>query len=432
MAHKITIWNPKTELKELEDKVAGLEEDQEVCQAKLLVPTAAIKEAGWDEALVQEAIERGRARARGEEVGEASWEDLEREGGGLTDDQVSEASEIPGLEAPEEEPSKPGRVFNLLGDMAGEEPGKEEEVREEGPEDPELAKLLTYNFWDCPNCTSVNAKTEEFCPTCGFLRAHHDEALKKYHELKGKKMETAPMKEDLKEKFAAHLSDSRKRVVVGDETGWLCETCNSVWTLEQQKCPNRCKPAEPPTVESRAWGDEPTVIKAPKDKVPTLAEYAMAKQQMEDTLKKAEVAKTDEGQKYDSEILRQRIKDALDVTHFPGDPIPCTICEVKDNAFCKCCYECNEMECICCDECITHPCVCDETEICPICEARFPVAEPCPSGCDADHIELLRLYEEVKNDTSLSFVDKAKYMALLKEKMRLTEDVEEDDDSQEE
>lgn len=480
MAHQITIWNPKTELEELTQKVAKLEEDKEVPTHYLLVPKAALKEAGWDESLIEEAINRGRAKAKGEELEDPSWE--------VADDEVSEAPEVPGLEATEEEQRVPGRVFNLLGDMGREESEEQEEVREDGPEDDIeeppyagaglatrssdelLEKLFGYKFWDCPECSSVNGKDEEFCPTCGYQRAWYDEGLKKYHEMKGKKMgddkailgdairEYVDVKTHDKNALAKrakeHLTDSRRRITVGDDTGWLCETCNSVWSLEQQMCPNRCKSAEPPTVEHRAWPEGESPL--PKDRVPTLAEYAMAKKAMEENLEEKETGLTadvrfpeeeagdplaadpDWLRKHISEHLggaggatkedlATKIKAALGVDHLPGEPIECTICGMDDNEQCNCCYECQSEECICCEYCYTHPCVCDETEVCPICDARFEIGEACPTGCDADHAALLNLYEEVKTSTELNWVDKAKYMALLKEKIRLVEDVEEPD-----
>lgn len=429
-----TIFNAIEELQALEDKAA---QGKEIRSEDTFLVRAALKAEGWDISLCEEAISRGYKRSRGEEVAEPPWYTV--------DDDMSEAPEIPGLEATEEEPGQPGRLFNLLGDMGGEEPEEQEEVREEEPKDPELAKLLDYNFWDCPACGAVNRKEEAFCPNCAFLKARHDEALKKYHELKGKKMHTAPTtKEDLKSKFAAHLADSRKRVTVDSDVGWLCEECNSVWSLEQQKCPNRCKPAEPPTVEHRGWGDEPTIIKS------TLGDAQRIVLEEAEDAGDPLAADPNLLLAYDSEVLRKymakhlghevmhedtekksaiadKIKQTLGVDHLPGEPIKCTICGIDDNDKCKCCYECNSKECICCDMCFTHPCVCDETEVCPLCNARFEIGEACPSGCDADHAALLNLYEEVKESTELNFIDKAKYMALLKEKIRLIEDAEENE-----
>ncbi|MCK5318495.1 MAG: hypothetical protein KAJ55_11290, partial [Anaerolineales bacterium] len=71
---KVKIFDAAFELRKLEDRIAkGTEE--KVCVSWLLVPRSACKEAKWDEdALVEEAIERGEVRKRGEDPGKASWE----------------------------------------------------------------------------------------------------------------------------------------------------------------------------------------------------------------------------------------------------------------------------------------------------------------------------------------------------------------------
>lgn len=385
MAHQITIWNPKVELKELEDRVAKLEVDKKVPLHYLLVPKAALKEAGWDEELIEEAIKRGRVLAGGGELTEdPSWE--------ITDDDVPEASEVPGLEATEEEQRVPGRVFNLLGDMGGEESGEEEEVREEGPEDESIDDYNKRMF----NEYFGDIKKEET-------------------------METMTSKDVLMEKAKAHLADTRKRVVVGSDVGWLCEQCNSVWSLEQQICPNRCRKAEPPTVEHRGWPkDEGSGLVAdvrfPEEEAgdPLCADPDWLRRHMAACLA---VGKSLEEKK---DIMADRIKKALKVERLPGEPEPCTLCGAYDGEQCGCCTTCEETEghCKCCVECSDYPCVCDTTEICPICDKRISLGDACPNGCDADHVELVKLYDEVKNSRDLKFEEKVRYLSLLKEKMR--------------
>lgn len=406
MVHKITIWNPKTELQELEEKVARLKESEEVEDHILLVPKAALKEAGWEEDLIEEAIERGRAKAKGEEIGEPSWEDFERETGGSADEEMSASPEIPGLETSEEEQAKPGRVFNLLGDMGGEESKEQEEVREE--------ELEESPFLEEDEETREEYNQRMFDEFFGPIK-------------KEEAMETEVTKENLTEKMALHLADSRKRVTVGDETGWLCQECNSVWSLEQQICPNRCKKAEPPTVESRAWPKEEgsglvADVRFPEKEADpkSLMKYdtSVLRKHMEEYLNMG-----DKSLKEKKELMADKMKEALGISRLPGEPEPCPFCGAQDGDECGCCSVCEEGagKCKCCEHCQDHPCICDVTEECPICDKRIQIGEACPTGCDADMIELTKLYEEVKSSTELSFEEKVKYMTLLREKMKAIE-----------
>lgn len=477
MAHQITIWNPKVELKELEDRVAKLEVDKKVPLHYLLVPKAALKEAGWDEELIEEAIKRGRVLAGGGELTEdPSWE--------TTDDDVPEASEVPGLEATEEEQRVPGRVFNLLGDMGGEESEEGEEVRAQELEDvvtmpapqtpaEHVAYLNNVNMlktgnpewedylwtymkkyelkpsdmeglvgprpWkDDPLWSNIEDEEIPEPPYAGvglakekILEAAARETVAEYDKRmfdeyfgdikKEETMETMTSKDVLMEKAKAHLADTRKRVVVGSDVGWLCEQCNSVWSLEQQICPNRCRKAEPPTVEHRGWPkDEGSGLVAdvrfPEEEAgdPLCADPDWLRRHMAACLA---VGKSLEEKK---DIMADRIKKALKVERLPGEPEPCTLCGAYDGEQCGCCTTCEETEghCKCCVECSDYPCVCDTTEICPICDKRIPLGDACPNGCDADHVELVKLYDEVKNSRDLKFEEKVRYLSLLKEKMR--------------
>jgi hypothetical protein len=500
MAYQVAIWNTKVELEELVRKVSKLKEEEKVCPSFTLVPRAAIKEAGWDEGLIEEAIERGRAIAKGEEVGEAPWKDLERESGGSSDDEVPEAPEIPGLETTEKEPAKPGRVFNLLGDMGGEESEGQEEVREKESKDPLMHRdpqtpeehvnylnrihimrtdnpqwedfLWTYmkthglkpsdmeglvgpRPWkDDPLWANTEDEEIPEPPYAGIglakekiLEAAARETVAEYDKKmfdeffgpikEEEAMETEVTKESLTEKMAQHLVDRRRKVIVGSEIGWLCEKCNSVWSLEQQICSNRCRKAEPPTVEHRGW---------PKEEGSGLvADVRFPEEEAGDPL----AADPDLLIKYDPAVLRQhmekhllhgghkvedkkaemeeRMKKALGVETLPGDPEPCPLCDAMDGELCGCCHTCEEQKCKCCELCNDFPCICDSTEECPICEKRIVIGEACPTGCDADTIELAKLYEEVKNDKSLNFEEKVRYMSLLKEKMNFAQNEEVDE-----
>jgi len=397
MADKITIWNPEKELRKLEEKVAKLEEDKEVENHILLVPKAALKEAEWEEDFIREAIERGRAKARGEEIGDPSWKAI--------DDDVPETPEVPGLETTEEEPAKPGRVFNLLGDMGGEESEEREKVREEEPEE--------SPFLEREGETRVEYYLRMFDEFFGPTK--EEEA-----------METEVTKENLTEKMAQHLADSRRKITVGKDIGWLCEKCNSVWSLEQQICPNRCKKAEPPTVESRGWPKEEgsglvADVRFPEEEAgdPLAADPDWLRKHMAGHLELE--AKPLEEKK---EEMAKRVKEALGIDRFPDEPEPCPLCDAMDGELCGCCGTCEEQKCKCCELCSDFPCVCDTTEECPICDARMPIGDACPTGCDADMMELVNLYEEVKHSKTLSFEEKVRYMSLLKEKMNFAENEE--------
>lgn len=484
-----SIFNSIQELHELEEKAA---KGKEIEDTDTFLVRTALKAEGWKQLLCEEAISRGYKRFRGEEVGEPSWF--------AVDDEVPEASEISGLEVTEEEQTKPGRVFNLLGDMGGEEPKEQEEVREEGPEISEHVRYLnginimrtdnpewedflwTYMklhklkpsdmyglvgprpwkddpLWSNiedeeigePGCSGVHTGRES------VLSALEDETREQYNkrmfdeyfrdikkeeameienvevedkqkydlEVAKKRMqETLDFKpspiDALKEKARKHLADTRKRVVVGDDVGWLCEECNSVWSLEQQICPNRCRKAEPPTVEHRGWPKEEgsglvADIRFPEEEAadPLAADPDWLTEHM---AKHLEIE--DKSLEEKKEAMAERMKKILGVEKLPGEPEPCPLCDAMDGELCGCCHTCEEQMCKCCEHCKDFPCICDITEECPICEGRIAIGEACPGGCDADMIELVKLYDEVKKSTDLGFEDKVRYLSLLKEKMK--------------
>ena len=133
----MAIYNATQELETLQAKAA---KGKEICDADTFVVRAALKEKGWHNLVCEEAISRGYKELRGEELGLPSWFieetkkaiDKARE---TSDDSMSEAPEVQGDQTPEEEQQEPGRVFNLLGDLGGEEPEQQEEVPVESPEE---------------------------------------------------------------------------------------------------------------------------------------------------------------------------------------------------------------------------------------------------------------------------------------------------------
>jgi hypothetical protein len=190
---KIKIFDAAFELRKLEERVANSTEEK-VCVSWLLVPKSACKEAKWDEdVLVTEAIYRGKQKKKGEDVGKASWEDLDQEEEyaqitTLEDAEnlglLSRPSKVLSGEATEENKEVPGRVFNLLGDLGKEESGEQEEVHEERSEVPHIEISRPEDFeqlWDCPACNYVNHVSEFQCPQCSFNRNTVEQAVMEFY-----------------------------------------------------------------------------------------------------------------------------------------------------------------------------------------------------------------------------------------------------------
>lgn len=308
----MAIWNPAEELKKLEEKVATSEED-EVCTADLLLPKTAIKEAGWSIWFVEEAIGRGFKKRKGEDVGPPSWEDLEeerllKEASQYTKqleeipEDMSDTPEVPGTETAETEQEVSRRLPSMRINLLDKKSQVIEELREKGFDPPEDF------LWDCPSCKAVNKLNEEKCPTCSYPLHNAMQVELEWKQLKERAMqkETAidvevaeqmlldaseqkiesggklegkpePSLKDIEAAFqekAAEVedTDTRKRVLVSEELGWLCEVCNRVWPIEYEKCIS-CHPEEaekhqipvtPPTVEHRSWDDVLKEVEAKK------------------------------------------------------------------------------------------------------------------------------------------------------------------------
>ncbi len=387
----MAIWDTIKELERLQRKAA---EGKEIEDKDTFIVRAALKEKGWEGLVCEEAISRGYREFRGEEITSIpSWyteEAIERlEERDATHGEVLASPEVQGLEVTEEDEEVPGRVFNLLGDMGGEEPQKQEEVREE--------EVIPAGQ---PGMGMPPAYKEETMEEKSKQEYNLEVAHKRIHEA---------------------FMDLRPRVTVGDDTGWLCKDCNSVWDLDELSCPT-CIKGEPPTVEHRGWGDAKLTI---GDGLSSLREYMK---------KHLEIRKTDK------DLAIEAMREALGLDKLEEDSgltmnivqteedgrVQCEHCGGDDYLECDCCLECESEECVCCDNCSRFPCDCDKEE-CPICHQTIPMGEACPQGCDSEHSEIVKLYEEVKANKDLSFAEKVKFMTLLRQKARATEDIEEDD-----
>ena len=435
----MAIWDAIKELDRLQEKAA---EGKEIEDRDTFIVRAALKEKGWEGLICEEAISRGYREARGEEITSIpSWyteEAIERlEERDATYGEVLISPEVQGSEATEEDEEVPGRVFNLLGNMGGEEPEEQEEVCEINEHVRYLNGIHIMRTgnpqWEDFLWTFM--KTHDLKPTDmeGLVgpRPWKDDPLWYNPEEEEipepiKKEET--MEEESKQEYNLEIAhkriheafiDARHRVIVGDDVGWLCKNCNSVWDLDELRCPI-CAKAEPPTVEHRGWGDAKLTIGDG-----SLREYMK---------KHLEIRKTDK----DLAIEAMRKALGLDkleegtglemniVQTEEDNTVQCEHCGGNDYLECDCCLECENEECICCDNCARFPCQCDKEE-CPICHQDIPVGEACPQGCDSEHSEIVKLYEEVKANKDLSFAEKVKFMTLLRQKARATEDIEEDD-----
>ena len=383
----MAIFNATKELETLQAKAA---KGKEICDADTFVVRAALKEKGWHNLVCEEAISRGYKELRGEELGLPSWFieetkkaiDKARE---TSDDSMSEAPEVQGDQTPEEEQQEPRRVFNLLGDLGGEEPEQQEEVPVESPEE--------YN-------------QRMFEETFGPI----------------KKEEAMEQEQQVEERMAQGCLfhggcmcpqckiDGRKRVVVGEVESWLCEQCNRVWSLELESCTICGKTQD----QGLVGDDKPTMS------LDTLREH---------------MAKALDIKKSDKELAIEAMHSALGlaklddggVIEIPEGAVACDICQFADYLECDCCLECETEECVCCDGCNRHPCQCDKEE-CPICHADIMIGMACPHGCDSDIRELEQLYADVKNSTDLNFDEKVKFMVMLKEKMGFAADDEDPND----
>lgn len=174
-------FNPGKELDKLENKITH-SKAEDVREWETFQVRAAIRAKGWDQLLIEDAIGRGFKRRAGEEVGPAPWKHLEElqydeEAAALTlkaNRSESEAfleggvpalrraHEVSRTEAAEEDEEPSGRVPPVRINLLDKESQEQEEIREEGPS----SRLDDY--WDCPNCTSVNKLDEDICPMCNL------------------------------------------------------------------------------------------------------------------------------------------------------------------------------------------------------------------------------------------------------------------------
>lgn len=382
----MAIFNATQELETLQAKAA---KGKEICDADTFVVRAALKEKGWHNLVCEEAISRGYKEFRGEEDKSLpSWwseEAIDRlESRETSDDSVSEAPEVSGDQTPEEEQQEPRRVFNLLGDLGGEESEQQEEVSVE-----DYDTMMFENIFG-------PIKKEEAMEQVGQEKVEERMA-------QGCLFHGGCMCPQCK-------IDGRKRVVVGEVESWLCEQCNRVWSLELESC----------TICGKTQDQGLVADLKPTMSLDTLREH-MAK-----ALK---IKKSDKDLAIEAmhkALGMAKLEDGL-VIEIPEGAVQCETCQFADYLECDCCLECETEECICCDECNRHPCHCDKEE-CPICHADIAIGMACPHGCDSDIRELQQLYDDVKNSTDLDFQEKVKFMSLLKEKMGFAADDEDPND----
>jgi len=177
-------FNPGRELEKLEEKVANSKaesiDDSETFQVR-----AAIRAKGWNPFFIEDAISRGFKRRAGKEVDESPWaeaaeQQADEEAAKLTvkanrsESQafleggrpaLQRASEVSRRETAEEDEESSGRVPPVRFNLLDKESQEQEKVREERPE------KSVDDFWDCPNCTSVNKLEEDICPMCNLDRS---------------------------------------------------------------------------------------------------------------------------------------------------------------------------------------------------------------------------------------------------------------------
>jgi len=198
-------FDPGKELDKLESKITHSHQE-DVREWETFQVRAAIRAKGWDQLFIEDAIGRGFRRRAGEEVGPAPWRDLaeqqaDEEAAKLTvkanrseseafleggRSALQRASEVSRRQTAEEDEELSGGVPPVRINLLDKESQEQEEVREEEPEEPpyagvglskesQLAALEKEkpvdDFWDCPNCTSVNKLEEDICPMCNLDRS---------------------------------------------------------------------------------------------------------------------------------------------------------------------------------------------------------------------------------------------------------------------
>jgi len=177
-------FDPGKELDKLESKITRSHQE-DVREWETFQVRAAIRAKGWDQLFIEDAIGRGFRRRAGEEVGPAPWRDLaeqqaDEEAAKLTvkanrseseafleggRSALQRASEISRHQTAEKDEESSGGVPPMRINLLDKESQEQEEVREERPEKP------VDDFWDCPNCTSVNKLEEDICPMCNLDRS---------------------------------------------------------------------------------------------------------------------------------------------------------------------------------------------------------------------------------------------------------------------
>jgi len=178
---KISVFNPAKELDALENRVA-LSQCEEVKSHETFIVRAALRAEGWDPCLCETAIARGFKRRAGEEIGPAPWRELEEtfesneaakfttktsaKGAELFVEQgirgLQRALEVQGDSAAEEDEGTPRRMPHMRINLLDKESQEREKVHQE------RSKELVDDYWDCPNCGSVNKLEEDVCPTCNL------------------------------------------------------------------------------------------------------------------------------------------------------------------------------------------------------------------------------------------------------------------------
>jgi len=178
---KISVFNPAKELDALEDKIA-FSQCEEVKEHETFLVRAALKAEGWDPCLCETAIARGFKRRTGEELDPAPWRELEeafedKEAARLTTKTSAKgaeifldegirglhrASQVQGDSSTEEDKDLPGRVPPMRINLLDKESQEREKIHQE------RSKELVDDYWDCPNCGSVNKLEKDICPTCNL------------------------------------------------------------------------------------------------------------------------------------------------------------------------------------------------------------------------------------------------------------------------
>ena len=450
---KVTIFNPALELRRLEDKIANSKEEK-ICVSWLLVPRSACKEAKWDEdALVEEAIERGKRRREGEVLEAPSWEELERERDEAeqlvhltTHEDVENlgllprSSKVLSGEATEEEQRKPGRVFNLLGDLGTEEPGEQEEVHEEGSEvqrlidegclfhagckckrceeQPEFISISRpqdfEQLWDCPMCDDVIHVSTFVCPHCSFDRNNVEQAIMEFYMSKDNSL-LEP------KEHVAYLNGLIMLKTGNPNWHKLVIGYMEKYSLKPEDMEGLFGPKP---WEEAIMSDEPHGMHAIEDHLSNeLAEEEVPATTEELTMEKALRTKAEHKAEH-VEASAADIKAAFEekVTEI-ADSDPRTRVIVSDEVG-WICEDCNRVWSL--D--LKHCTVCNKEYAAEIKDKEEEVAKKSKSDLDVlkEKLELLgttlevkkddSLYEEVKTMEGMKTAEKARLMLLLKEK----------------